>query len=104
MSGGGKRVHCDGLRLARKRVSSSWQSRQTQLLRGQQAPSQQVQIRQRKGGEQPRGVLRQTSIAHLAETPQVLNDLEGMLAARPGARAQLVDASLVLGEWPMARG
>jgi hypothetical protein len=59
-----------------------------------QASSQQVQVRQRKGGKQPRSVLRQASVAHLGKAPQALHDTEGMFTAGPGGRAQAVESAL----------
>jgi len=67
-------------------------------LRCEQSSPQHVQVRQRKGREQPRGVLGQAPVAHLAKAPQSLDHMKGMLAARPGARADAVDELLMRGE------
>jgi hypothetical protein len=45
----------------------------------QQAASQQIQIRQREGGIQPRGILRQPTVANFAKAPQALDHVEGVL-------------------------
>lgn len=78
--------------------SRSWLSQETRLPRRHQAPSEQVQVRQRKGSEQPRGVLRQAPVAHLAEAPQPLHHVKGMLSASSGAGADAIDPFLILGE------
>ena len=46
-----------------------------------QAASQQVEIGQRKGRKQARGVLGQPAIADFREAPEPLDDVKGMLAA-----------------------
>ena len=62
-------------------------------LRWQQSSSEQIQVREREGREQPRGVLRQAAVAHLGEAPQALDHMEGVLArARPRDRNRLMRA------------
>src|SRR5579863_3770570 len=63
-----------------------------------QLPPDHIQVRQGKGGKQPCGVLRQPSVTHLAEAPETLHHVEGVLAARSGCRAQPVEFALMLGE------
>src|SRR6185312_13454746 len=58
-----------------------------------------IQVRQSKGREQARSVLRQAAVAHFAEAPQPLDHVADMLASSPGARAQPIDAALILGQW-----
>src|SRR5437764_2247815 len=69
-------------------------SASTRPLRCQQAPSDQIQVRQREGGEQPGGVLGQAPVTHLGEAPQALHDMEGVLAAGPNGRTQAVEPPL----------
>src|SRR5690606_23470780 len=62
----------------------------------EQPSPQHVQVRQRKGGEQPRGVLGQSAVAHLGKTPQALDHMKGMLTACPGAGTDAVDELLMI--------
>src|SRR5512139_3615186 len=64
-----------------------------------QPSPQQVQVRQRKRREQPRGVLGKAAVAHLRKSPQSLDHVKGMLAARPGAGTDAIDSPLVLAQW-----
>jgi hypothetical protein len=48
----------------------SSQSQETRPLRWQQSTPQQIQIRQGEGGIQPRGILRQPTVANFAKAPQ----------------------------------
>src|SRR6185312_2107463 len=72
----------------------------TRLPYGHQLASDHVQVRQSEGGKQPRGVLRKPSVADLAEAPEALHHVEGMLAPGSGCRTQAVEVALVLGERP----
>src|SRR6185437_13922696 len=74
-------------------------SSETPCPRWQQPSPQQIQVRQSKGREQARSVLRQAAVAHFAEAPQPFDHVEDMLASSPGARAQPIDAALILGQW-----
>src|SRR3970282_263014 len=85
-------------------LSRLTQSQETRLPRWQQSSPQQIQIRQRKGREQPRGVLRQSPIAHFAEPPQALHHMEGMLAAGARLGANSVDPLLLFAEGLMLGG
>src|ERR1700728_2734658 len=85
-----------GLTLEHRCVGSSRYSPLTRSLRADQPSPEHVQIRQRKGGEQPGGVLGQSPVAHFGESPQPLNHMESMLTARPGAGAAAVDEALVV--------
>ncbi len=62
-------------------------------LRWQQSSPQQIQIREREGGIQSRGVLRQSAVANLVKAPQALDHVEHMLDTGPGGRAATVDES-----------
>src|SRR6185312_3908964 len=96
---------CSGGRRGRCAVVVSRSSRvppyssETPCLRWQQPSPQQVQVRQSEGREQPRGVLRQAAVAHLAEAPQPFDYVEDVLASSPGSRAQPIDAALILSQW-----
>src|ERR1700680_3501758 len=79
------------LRQVSRAFCCSSRSQGTPPLRWQQSASQQVQVRQREGGVQPRGVLRQATVAHFAKAPQALDHMEGMLDTGPGTGAQAVD-------------
>src|SRR5687768_6767726 len=72
----------------------------TRLLWRQQASSQQVQVGEREGSEQSARVLGQAAVAHLGKTPQALDHMKDVLAARPGPRSQPVDRALMFGERP----
>jgi len=74
---------------------SASRSSGTAPLRWQQAASQQIQIRQREGGIQPHGILRQPTIANFAKAPQALDDVEGMLDSGPSGGAPAVDPALI---------
>src|SRR5512143_72060 len=74
-------VSSDGLRLW-------WQ---------QQAPRE-GQVRQGKHGQRSYRVLVEPTVAHLAEAPQPLHHVEGMLTARPLPRAGAIDRLLALGQ------
>ena len=76
----------------------------TRLPYGHQLTSDHVQVRQGKGGKQPSGVLRQPSVPHLAEAPEALHHVEGVLAARSGCRTQPVEFALMLSERPTRVG
>src|SRR3979490_1656975 len=83
---------------------SAWRSArltQTPPLRWHQASPEQVQIGQRKSGEQSRGVLGQASIANLAEAPQALDHQKCMFASSAGGRALSIDCSLVQTQRPL---
>jgi hypothetical protein len=69
-------------------------------LRWQQATPQQIQIRQRKGGIQPHGILRQPAVANLAKAPQALDHVEDMLDSRPRGGAPTVDKPLIFAQRP----
>src|SRR6185312_2791664 len=51
----------------------------------------------------PRGVLRQSAVAHFAETPQALDHMKDVLAAGTSSRAQSVDAPLVVAQRNLIR-
>ena len=68
----------------------------TRLLWRQQSSSQQIQVGQREGGEQPRGVLGQAAVAHLGEAPQALDHVKCMFHAGPGRGATTVDEPLIV--------
>src|SRR4029077_278570 len=70
----------------------------TRPLRWQQAATQQIQIRQREGGIQPRGILRQSTVANFAKAPQALDHVEGMLDAGPSSGAATVNEPLILAQ------
>ena len=55
----------------------------TLRARRAQAMPEQVQVGQRKEGEGLRRVLGETPIAHFAEAPEPLHDVEGMLHPGP---------------------
>ena len=48
----------------------------TPLLRWQQPSPDQIQVGQRKDGEQPRRVFRQPAVANFTETPELLDHME----------------------------
>ncbi len=54
----------------------------TRVPQWHQAPSEQVEIGQRKGDVESGGVLGQTPVTHLGEAPQALDHVEGVLATR----------------------
>src|SRR5208282_5897772 len=72
----------------------------TRPLWWQQAASQQIQIRQREGGIQPHGILRQSTVANFAKAPQALDHMEDMLDARPSSGASTVNEPLILAQRP----
>src|SRR5690606_21808985 len=72
-------------------------SRETPLP-GKQLPPEQIQVGKREGRVQPRRILGQPSVAHLAEAPKSLDDMEGMLATGPRLRTQPIDPLLMLAE------
>jgi hypothetical protein len=76
----------------------------TRPLRRQQSTPQQTQVRQRKCGIQPPSVLGQAAVvANLAEAPQALDHMEGMLDTGPGRGTPAVDEPLVLAQRPASR-
>src|SRR5580700_6484686 len=75
-------------------------STRTRPLWPDQSPPRQVKVGQSKCGIQARGVLGQTAIADLSETPEVLDDPEGVLAAGTGLGTHLIDGAWIIGEWP----
>src|SRR5437879_4934990 len=79
---------------------SSSQSRGIPPLRWQQSAPQQIQVRQREGGIQPHGVLRQPTVANFAKAPQALDHMEHMLDAGPSCGAPTVDEPLILAQRP----
>lgn len=76
---------------------------QTPPLRWHKASPEQIQIGERKGGEQSRGVLRQASIANLAEAPQTLDHEKCMFTSSAGGRALSINCSLVQTQRPLVR-
>src|ERR1700722_14367069 len=77
-------------------ISSSSQG--VRPLRGQQSSPHQIQIGEREGGVQSRGILGQAAVANFAKAPQTLHDVKDMLDAGPRSRATTVDESLVLAQ------
>src|SRR5271170_8387764 len=69
-------------------------------LRRQQAAPQQIQIRQREGGVQPRSVLRQPTVSNFAEPPQTLDHVKDVFDAGPSRGAATVDEPLILAQRP----
>src|ERR1700688_816737 len=63
----------------------------TRRPRGQQSVPHPIEVRQGEEREGPRGVLCQPAVAHLGKTPQLLDHQEGVLPARPDARARAID-------------
>jgi hypothetical protein len=72
----------------------------TRSLCWHQATSEQVQVRQRKGGEQARGVLGQSAVTNFGKSPQMLDDPKGVLTASSGLGANLIDVALIIRERP----
>src|ERR1035438_5748100 len=70
----------------------------TRPLWRQQSTPQQIQVRQRKGGVQPCGVLRQPTVANLAKAPQALDHMKDVLDTGSGRGTPTVDDPLVLGQ------
>jgi hypothetical protein len=70
-------------------------------LRWQQSPQQQMQVRQREGGVQPCGFLRQPTVENPGKAPQALNRLEGMLDAGASNRAAAVNEALICAQRPL---
>src|SRR6476646_685152 len=68
------------------------------LLSGQQQPSHQVQVRQRKQRQRPHRVLVQAPIAYFGEAPQVLDDLKRVLPACAMTRTRAIDCLLMLSQ------
>src|SRR6202041_2963560 len=80
-------------------LAGTSQSAQTPLPGWHQAAPDQVQVGQRKGGEQARRVLGEAAVAHFSKAPEAFDDMKGVLAARSCARSAAVDRPLGLGEW-----
>src|ERR1700726_3684763 len=87
-------------RCALRAFRCSPRSPGTPPLWRQQSTPQQIQVRQRKGGVQPRGVLGQAAVANLAKAPQALDHMEGMFDTGPSSGAPAVDESLILAQRP----
>ena len=66
-----------------------------------QPVTDQVEVCQCEHREGARRVLGQTSVSHLHETPEVLDDINRMFAASPMPRSAAVDGTLVFGERAM---
>ena len=64
-------------------------------LQSQQSTTNHVQIGQRTSQEQSIGILHETAVAHLGETPQPFDDMEGVLAARAMRRTLAIDLPLM---------
>src|SRR6266581_762878 len=64
------------------------------LLQSQQPMSNHKEIRQSTRHEQPIGILREAAVAHLGESEHAFEHADGMLDARPHARACAVDDAL----------
>ncbi len=75
----------------------------TRPLRWQQAAPQQIQIRQCEGGVQPRGILRQSTVANLAKAPQALDYVKDVFDTRSSGGAATVDEPLILAQRPSWR-
>jgi hypothetical protein len=91
---------CSGSRLDFRLIWRCCRSAPTRFLWWHQATSEQVQIRQRKGGEQAGGVLGQSAVTNFGKTPQMLDDSKGVLTASPGLGADLIDVALIIRERP----
>src|SRR3970040_2176753 len=83
-------------------ICASFRSRETPLP-GQQSTPEHIEVGERKGREQSRGVLCQSPVTYFAEAPQTLHNVEGMLAAGTRLRACPVDELLVLSQRPVLR-
>src|SRR5579871_982850 len=85
-------------RVLRSDFEVGSQSGSTPWLSWQQTAPDHVQIGQGEHGEQTRRVLGQASVAHLGETPQLLDDAKCMFAAGSSGRSEAVYASPVRAE------
>ena len=77
-----ERGHCRRFARVGTRGGPRRPSRETPCLRRHQLSTQQIQIRQCEGREQSRRILREPSVAHFGKTPQMFDNLKGVLAAR----------------------
>ena len=102
--GTGSKVSTEyGSSIPSKELAARRRSASTRPLQWQQASSEQIQVCQCKGGEQPRSVLGQAAVAHLCKAPQVLHNLKSMFAAGAGSGSNLIDVALMIAERVGAR-